>query len=263
VGVMFFIPLLVRVGIMVTHNPLYRSQRAGLPHWALTLGSDVQAKICLPYPLQLTLQARRINAGASHWLYPWFPTSCPFRVLHIDPSPGPESGACFARTNSPWSGPFPPPPPPAGFSPAFVQRSLRYLWACPTSHVRSSPSCSFRIPGASPRAISQGQAWDLPVPVQRVSVRARGLRPRRASPSLALAGRTVLPSAFDDTVGTPKHTYFRGSIPGPHFPLSTLRLHSRGRLRMTRGRCGSLGLHRMELSSTTLCRFLPAHHQLG
>jgi len=30
---------------MVTHNPLYRSQRAELPHWALTLGSDVQAKI--------------------------------------------------------------------------------------------------------------------------------------------------------------------------------------------------------------------------
>ena len=86
---------------------------------------------------------------------------------------------------------------------------------------------------------------------------------RKATRSIALAGGTVLPSAFDDTVGTPKHTYFRGSIPGPHFPLSMLRLHPRGRLRMTRGRCGSLGLHRMELSSTTLCRFLPAHHHLG
>ena len=96
---------------MVTHNPLHRSQRAGLPHWALTLGSDVQAKIgirmhkpqlliparCLPYPLQRTWQARRLNVGPSPWLYPWFPTSCPFRVLHIDPSPGPVSGACFAR----------------------------------------------------------------------------------------------------------------------------------------------------------------------
>ena len=38
-------PLLVGVGIMVAHNPLHRSQRAGLPHWALTLGTDVQAKI--------------------------------------------------------------------------------------------------------------------------------------------------------------------------------------------------------------------------
>jgi len=199
---------------------------------------------CLPYPLQRTLQARRLNVGSSPWLYPWFPTSCPFRVLHIAPSPGPASGACFARTDSPWSGPFPPPPPPAGFSSALVRRSLRYLRACPTSHDRSSPSRSFRIHGASPRAISRGQAWDLPVPVQSVSVRARGLRPRRAGPSLALAGWSVLPSAIYDTVGTLKKNHFRGSMPGPHFPLSTLRLRPRGRLRMTRGRCGSLGLHR-------------------
>jgi hypothetical protein len=247
---------------MVTHNPLHRSQRAELPHWALTLGRDVQAK-CLPYPLHRTWQARRLNAGSSPWLCPWFPTSCPFRVLHIDPSPGPVSGACFARADSPWPGPFPPPPPPAGFAPVFVRRVPRYLRACPTSHSRSSPSCSFRIQGASPKAISQGQVWDLPVPVQKVSVRARGLRPRRASPSLALTRWIVLPSAPGDGVGTPKQTHFRGSIPGPHFPLSTLRRRPHGRLRMTRGRCGSLGLHRMELSSTTLCRFLPAHHLLN
>ena len=64
-----------------------------------------------------------------------------------------------------------------------------------------------------------------------------------------------------DTVGTLEQNHFPGSMPGPHFPLSTLRLRPRGRLRMTRGRCGSLGLHRMELPSTTLCRFLPAHHE--
>jgi len=162
---------------------------------------------CLPYPLQRTLQARRLNVGPSPWPYLWFPTSCPFRVLQIDPSPGPEPGACFARTDSPRSGPFPPPSPPAGFSPAFVQRSLRYLWACPTSHDRSSPSCSFRIHGASPRAIAQEQAWDLPAPVQKASVRARGLRPRRASPSLAIAEGTVLPSEFIDTVGAPKQAH--------------------------------------------------------
>jgi hypothetical protein len=33
---------------------------------------------------------------------------------------------------------------------------------------------------------------------------------------------------------------FRGSIPSPHVPLSTLRRHPCGRRRMTRGRCGSL-----------------------
>ena len=49
--------------------------------------------------------------------------------------------------------------------------------------------------------------------------------------------------------------FFRGSIPGPHVPLSTLRRGPRGPLRMTRGRCGSLVLHRMTLSFTTPRRF--------
>jgi hypothetical protein len=40
---------------MVAHNPLHRSQRAELLHWALTLGSDVQVKsgyesTTTPYP---------------------------------------------------------------------------------------------------------------------------------------------------------------------------------------------------------------------
>src|SRR5439155_23226900 len=43
---------------------------------------------------------------------------------------------------------------------------------------------------------------------------------------------------------------FRGSIPGPLLPLSTLRSGPCGPLRMTRGRCGSLLLHRVKLSFT-------------
>ena len=54
---------------------------------------------------------------------------------------------------------------------------------------------------------------------------------------------------------------FRGSIPSPPVPLSTLRLTPRGLLRMTRGRCGSLLLHRMTLSFTTSRRFLSAHRR--
>src|SRR5690606_16559159 len=50
-------------------------------------------------------------------------------------------------------------------------------------------------------------------------------------------------------------SYFRGSVPGPHVPLSTLRRRPCEWLRMTRGRCGSLLLHRMTLSFTTPCRF--------
>ena len=59
----------------------------------------------------------------------------------------------------------------------------------------------------------------------------------------------------------PGGSVFRGSIPGPHVPLSTLRRRPHGRLRMTRGRCGSLVLHRMTLSFTTPRRFIPAHKE--
>src|SRR6266498_1820911 len=52
---------------------------------------------------------------------------------------------------------------------------------------------------------------------------------------------------------------FRGSIPGLYVPLSTLHLRPCGRRCMTRSRCGLLILHRMKLSFTTTCRFLPAH----
>jgi len=40
-----------------------------------------------------------------------------------------------------------------------------------------------------------------------------------------------------------------------HVPLPTLRRRPGGRLRITRGRCGSLLLQRMTLSFTTACRF--------
>jgi len=67
------------------------------------------------------------------------------------------------------------------------------------------------------------------------------LPPRRRHPKVAAASAAV-------------HG-FRGSIPGLHLPLSTLRWRSCPRPRMTRGRCGSLTLHRMTLSFTTPCRF--------
>jgi hypothetical protein len=41
---------------------------------------------------------------------------------------------------------------------------------------------------------------------------------------------------------------------GPHAPLSTLHVQPRGRPRMTRGRCGSLLLHRGGLSPPVSCR---------
>ena len=53
----------------------------------------------------------------------------------------------------------------------------------------------------------------------------------------------------------PGGSFFRGSIPGPHVPLSTLHLRPCERRRMTRGRRGSLILHRMTLAFTAPRRF--------
>ena len=55
------------------------------------------------------------------------------------------------------------------------------------------------------------------------------------------------------TASAPQSNSFRGSIPGPHVPLSTLHPRPRGRRRMTRGRRGSLALR----PST---RVGPLHH---
>ena len=59
-----------------------------------------------------------------------------------------------------------------------------------------------------------------------------------------------------------RHKLFRGSIPSPRVPLSTLRLGLCRPWRMTRGRCGSLSLHRMTLSFTTPRQFSSAHPNL-
>ena len=48
----------------------------------------------------------------------------------------------------------------------------------------------------------QRQSWDLPIPVQGVSVRAWGLRPRREQTPLALSMRPLLPSASSHHVGS-------------------------------------------------------------
>src|ERR1700751_3252833 len=63
----------------------------------------------------------------------------------------------------------------------------------------------------------------------------------------------VLPSAIC-TASAPRIGLCRGSMAGLCAPLSTLRRNPRGQLRMTRGRCGSLLLHRKRLALSTPCR---------
>ena len=77
-------------------------------------------------------------------------------AFHCNPLPGTAPRTCFARTDSPWSGPFPPQPPPMGVAPTFVRPLPRYLWACPTSHNRSSLSYSLGIHSTDPSTIAPG-----------------------------------------------------------------------------------------------------------
>ena len=67
------------------------------------------------------------------------------------------------------------------------------------------------------------------------------------TPAHAMTRLDVLPSALC-TVSAPRTGLFRGSMAGLCAPPSTLRPGPRGQLRMTRGRCGSLLLHRKGLT---------------
>jgi len=81
-------------------------------------------------------------------------------------------------------------------------------------------------------------------------------------PALAMTRSDVLPSTIC-TVSAPKIGLFRGSMAGLCAPLSTLRRDPRGPLRMTRGRRGSLLLHRKGLAPSTPCRSPGASHILS
>ena len=83
-------------------------------------------------------------------------------------------------------------------------------------------------------ASDNGRTRDLPVPAQVVSTRARGLRPRGAGGPLAI---TRLPCCLPlfSTASALQMGNFRGSIPCPRVPLSTLRRHPHGWQRTTPG----------------------------
>ena len=96
---------------------------------------------------------------------------------------------------------------------------------------------------------------DLPVPRARCfhtcPIRlggAQGPNASRASdaPGVASARCTAWASWSEE---------FYGSLLGPHVPLSTLHPRHRALRQMTRGRCGSLGLHRTTPPFAAPCRF--------
>jgi len=97
-----------------------------------------------------------------------------------------------------------------------------------------------------------GQPGDLPVPEQKDSAHAR-FYDDAGSASVSRYRRTPCRLLKDGGHRHPE-VGFRRSMAGLRTPLSTLRIDPRGPLRMTRGRCGSLNLHRKGLAPSTSCR---------
>ena len=141
----------------------------------------------------------------------------------------------------------------------FVQRLPRYYGVVRPPMTAHHRLVSSDFPMRPPFPCEQRRSWDLPIPVRGVSVRARGLRPRRVRAPLALSMRTVLPSATS-TASAPwnKNISRLHGRPVPRNAGSTLHPCSYEQRRMTRGRYGSLTLHRMTLSFTTPRRFSSA-----
>lgn len=114
-------------------------------------------------------------------------------------------------------------------------------------------------PWTSPCALHlDGQQRDAGSPGSRAgcvgtcmgSQTARGLPASRAGEAVRVAFRVLLSRRH------PEVSQFRGSIPNPSLPLSTLHARPYGRQRMTQGQSGSLDLLCVALASTTPCRFI-------
>jgi len=167
--------------------------------------------------------------------------------------PGSVSGTRFAGAGSLWPDLFPPsPPPPMAWH---CSETSQVLQVCPTSQVRSSSAYVLRLPDASQGNFSLGRTWDLPVSRARCFRTCTGSLTARDSSTPRDIGAPDGAFRFLLQRRRPGVIDLRGSMPGPHIPLSTLRHRPRERLRMTRGRCGSLIHSRMTLSFTTPRRF--------
>ena len=111
--------------------------------------------------------------------------------------PGPVPGTCFAGPRSPRS-PSLAPPAPQRIAPLCSSASL-LLRRSQTSRARASSATTPHLPDAGLRNPPAGQTRDLPVPAQRASTHAQGLRPRRVGWALAITRPSMLPSVKTNT----------------------------------------------------------------
>ncbi len=104
------------------------------------------------------------SSALNRCFYPVAPLDRP-APAHSANRAGSVSRVCRAWPGFPWPDPFPPPPPPRGCP--HCSAASPVLRIGPTSHLRSSSACVLRLSDA---VRFRGRRWDLPVPVQSVSV---------------------------------------------------------------------------------------------
>ena len=193
--------------------------------------------------------------------YSWLqPLVC--EPAHVTRLPGSASGPWFAGPHSPWSRPLAPLAP-RRRAPLRSQASL-LLWASPTSLVRSSSASASRPSRRGPCKTPQGRPRDIPVPEQEASAHARVYDD--AGPTYVSRSRHRPYRLLQDGKHRRPEVGFRRSMAGLRYPLSTLRFAPRGSPRMTRGRCGSLHLHRRGLTwafSGQVVRFIGTSKNSG
>ena len=227
---------------------------------------------CLTYPLQRTVHAI-------------LPARCPGRVLlvripfgqapSLHPLRGPVatgrrgrrcSLGCIRRFRLRARVGFTIAAPPAA-APVLVRGFPRYPAGrpagrgpvrLPSSVHRRRTSLDFPTRPAAPSATGEAGISRLP---RKVFPYVPGVCDRAGSRSASRYRRPGCGLPHPPTASAPQSNSFRGSIPGPHVPLSTLHPRPYERRRMTRGRRGSLTLRRMTLPFTTPCRFVPAHRR--
>ena len=209
--------------------PLLRSGRAAFPHPAPTLGNDgVTAIIRRATNPPSALGVRDPALRPEHGTLGQFPSATPLpSATSAARSPRP----CSARRRYYGGVRLP--------APVHLRRTSVDF---PERSGSSAPQTDAGPPGFRVRCSRTCLG----------SPTARGPATSRAHDAAGVAFR------FSNSVGTPKwprlqprRIIFRGSIPSLCVPLSTLHPRPYERRRMTRGRCGSLRLHRMTLAVTT------------
>jgi hypothetical protein len=133
--------------------------------------------------------------------------------------PGSVSGSCFAVPHSPWP-PLLAPSPPRPVS-RLCSATSQLLQRDPTSPLRASLACGFRLPNAAPTPGGKGEGETSRFPCKKCR-RVPGVSDH-AEPvcRLAMASATVLPSRFTHPVGARKSA-FAAQYPAHDSPPLTL-----------------------------------------